>query len=75
MPIIPLISRMTPMPRAFLLMVVIGVLILVANMIYSLARERKKRDRRMRLLKRWVSVGSTGPSIQYRKIEIRVPKP
>lgn len=76
MPILPLISHIRPMPRAFLLIVVAGILILVANMIYSLARERKKLDRRTIFLKRWVSIESTQqPRIQYRKVEIRLPKP
>jgi hypothetical protein len=39
MPLMPLISRITP-PSAFLLAVVTGLLILVANMVIGFARER-----------------------------------
>lgn len=75
MPAVPLISRITPIPSAFLLIVVAGFLLLVANMVYGLARERKKRDRRTRLLKQWVSVEATQPRTRYRKIQIRLTKP
>lgn len=75
MPIVPLISRMTPMSSVLLLIVVTGFLILVASMLYSLARERKKLDRRTRLLKQWVSIESTQPRTRYRKIEVRLTKP
>jgi hypothetical protein len=68
-----LISRTLPILSALLLAVLIGLSILVANMVYSLARERKRLERRTNLLKQWVRIEAQ-PRVKYRKIEIRLPK-
>jgi hypothetical protein len=70
----PLLSRALPIPDAFLLTVVTGVLILVANLVYSLAKERKRLERRTSLLKQWVRVEQAQPRVKYRKIEIKLRK-
>src|SRR5258706_674805 len=68
----PLISHALPLPSAFLLALMAGLLILVANMVYSLARERRRLERRTSLLKQWVRIEHAQPTVRYRKIEIRV---
>lgn len=67
--------RYVPMPSDFVLGIVLLFLILLAYMLYGLARDRKRLDRRTSLLKQWISDQSIQPRIKYRKIEIRLPKP
>ena len=63
------------MPGTFLLSVVLLFLILLASVVYDLAREKKRLDRRTSLLKQWMSDQSRQPRIKHRQIEIRLPKP
>ena len=50
-------------------------LILLANMLHDIAKERKRLDRRKNLLKQWVNDQSTPPSIKYREIGASLQKP
>jgi hypothetical protein len=50
-------------------------LILLVYMLYDRAREEKKVERRMNLLKRWADDQPTQAREKFRKIEIREPKP
>ena len=69
----PLISNTLRMPSAFGLAVVTGLLLLVAKKVYSLAKKRRRLERRTTLLKEWVHIGPAQPRIQYRKRKIRLP--
>jgi hypothetical protein len=63
------------MPSSFFVSVLLLFLILLAYMLYNRAREEKKMERRMSLLKRWVDDQRTQAREKFRKIEIREPKP
>ena len=70
----PLISRALPIPSAFLLIVLAGLFILLAKIIYSLARKRKRLEHRTCLLQQWVRIEQAQPTVRYRMIEIKLPK-
>jgi hypothetical protein len=57
------------MPSSFFLSVLLLFLILLAYMLYDRAKEEKKVERRMNLLKRWVDDQPTRARARFRKTE------